>query len=177
MGPNRLARRKRRPVDLPCVDEAVADSLASGELRRLPNALGQAALLEWLGQSPISFNRAYVGIAGGVLPALWLSAAMERVAQAKAGEFEPNGDFVFAMSTQECETATGLIRSQQLRCRRDLIGAQLLSEQAKPGAAMLYRLHLERVARALMAQSAPLAERLASYEPLPELPPDWARQA
>jgi hypothetical protein len=155
---------------------------ASGELRILPNALGQGVLLEWLGQAPITFHRAYVGIAGGVLPALWLSRAMERVAKAHAAEFEANGDLVFAMSAQECEIATGITRAQQVSCRRTLIAQGLISEHAEQRKTILYRLHLNRIARKLMAQSAPLAEKLASYAPLPALPDSppvtaWARKA
>ena len=103
----------------------------SGELRRLPNALGQAALLEWLGQSPIAFHRVYVDLTGGVLPALWLSSAMDRVAKANASSFEVNGDYVFAMSAQECETATGITRAQQATCRKQLVEMGLISEQAE----------------------------------------------
>ena len=38
----------------------------NGHIRRLPNVLGQAALLEWLGQAPIAFHRVYVDLTGGV---------------------------------------------------------------------------------------------------------------
>ena len=142
----------------------------SGELRRLPNALGQAALLEWLGQSPIAFHRVYVDLTGGVLPALWLSSAMDRVAKANASSFEVNGDYVFAMSAQECETATGITRAQQATCRKQLVEMGLISEQAEQRKTIVYRLHLDRIARSLLSQAAPLAEYLQVYEPLPELP-------
>ncbi len=171
---NRVSRRQKRIND---PEQTPRSGLQVGELRRLPNVLGQAALLEWLGQAPISFNRAYVGLAGGVLQALWLSAAMERVANAKAHEFEANGDFVFSMSETECEAAIGLIRSQQHKCRRDLVASGLLSVTSLPPAPPVYRLHLDCLARKLLAQSAPLAEHLAAYEPLPELPAAWERQA
>ena len=121
---NRVSRRQKRIND---PEQTPRSGLQVGELRRLPNVLGQAALLEWLGQAPISFNRAYVGLAGGVLQALWLSAAMERVSNAKAHEFEVNGDFVFSISEAECEAAIGLIRSQQHKCRRDLVASGLIS--------------------------------------------------
>ena len=142
----------------------------SGELRRLPNALGQAALLEWLGQSPSAFHRVYVDLTGGVLPALWLSSAMDRVAKANASSFEVNGDYVFAMSAQECETATGITRAQQATCRKQLVEMGLISEQAEQRKTIVYRLHLDRIARSLLSQAAPLAEHLQVYEPLPELP-------
>ena len=65
---NRVSRRQKRIND---PEQTPRSGLQVGELRRLPNVLGQAALLEWLGQAPISFNRAYVGLAGGVL---WIAA-------------------------------------------------------------------------------------------------------
>lgn len=144
------------------------------DIRRLPNVLGHAALLEWLGQEPVSFQRCFVEIAGGVLPALWLSHAMRHVSRARAGEFEPNGDFRFAMSSSECEAATGLTRAQQAGCRRSLINQGLMSEQAEKRKTIVYRMHLEHIARALMVQAAPLADQLVTYEPLPELPTAWA---
>lgn len=136
----------------------------SANLHRLPNALGQAALLEWLGQAPIAFHRAYVDIAGGVLPALWLSCAMTRVARANAREFESNGDYVFAMSSSECERETGISRGQQAGCRKHLIAQGLMSEQAEQRKATCYRLHLDRIARRLLLQVGPLAQSLQLAE-------------
>ena len=128
--------------------------------QRLPNLLGQAAMLQWLGQPPIAFQRAYVDIAGGVLPALWLSSAMNRVARASASDFESNGDYVFAMSAAACEAETGISRAQQVSCRRQLIRQGLLSEQAMQRKTTVYRLHLNQIARQLLEQAGPLAERL-----------------
>ena len=79
--------------------------------QRLPNLLGQAAMLQWLGQPPIAFQRAYVDIAGGVLPALWLSSAMNRVARASASDFESNGDYVFAMPVKLKQASAARSRS------------------------------------------------------------------
>ena len=162
---NRHERRKSR-----------VSVVAPSNLHRLPNVLGQAAMLEWLGQTPISFHRAYVELAGGVVPALWLSHAMY-VTSARAHEFEPDGDFVFSMTAVECEAATGISRTQQLTCRRTLVAAGLLSERSVRRQPTVFRLHLDAIARKLIAQSAPLAETLSTYEPLPELPGSWARQA
>ena len=142
----------------------------NGQIRRMPNVLGQAALLEWLGQAPIAFHRVYVDLTGGVLPALWLSSAMDRVARAHATSFEVNGDFVFAMSAHECEAVTGISRSQQVSCRKTLVKLGLISEHAEQRKTTVYRLHLDRIARGLLTQAAPLAEQLQKYEPLPELP-------
>lgn len=169
---NRQERRKSRVIDPALVMPHLEDQLAhleAGRLRRLPNALGQAALLEWLGQSPIAFHRVYVDLTGGVLPALWLSHAMDRVSRANAASFEPNGDFVFAMSAHECELATGITRAQQTSCRKQLVELGLLSQQAIQRKTTVYRLHLDRIARSLLANSASLAEQLQAYEPLPAL--------
>lgn len=168
---NRQQRRKARVIDpalaIPPLEDQVRH-MGAGQLRRLPNTLGQAVLLEWLGQSPIAFHRVYVDLTGGVLPALWLSNAMDRVSRASApSSFEANGDYVFAMSANECELATGITRSQQAGCRKQLIELGFLSEHAVQRKATVYRLHLNCVARRLLANSASLAEKLQAYEPLP----------
>ena len=49
-----------------------------------------------------------------------------------------------------------------------------MSEQAEKRKTIVYRMHLEHIARALMVQAAPLADQLVTYEPLPELPTAWA---
>ena len=143
---NRQERRKSRVIDPALVMPHLEDQLAhleAGRLRRLPNALGQAALLEWLGQSPIAFHRVYVDLTGGVLPALWLSHAMDRVSRANAASFEPNGDFVFAMSAHECELATGITRAQQTSCRKQLVELGLLSQRQLAGGQRAVSLGLE----------------------------------
>ena len=48
-----------------------------------------------------------------------------------------------------------------------------MSEQAEKRKTIVYRMHLEHIARALMVQAAPLADQLATYEPLPDLPTTW----
>lgn len=156
-------RRKIARTHTAFTPQEPAQAQAS-QVRRLPNFLGQAALLEWLGQSPIAFHRVYVDIAGGVLPALWLSSAMSRVARAHASAFEDNGDFVFAMSAADCEMETGITRAQQAGCRRHLIGRGLLSEQAEQRKTIVYRLHLDRIARGLLQQAGPLAQQLEQID-------------
>ena len=44
--------------------------------------LAQATLLNWLGQSPITFHRIYVDITGSVVSGLWLSYALNKAARA-----------------------------------------------------------------------------------------------
>ncbi len=169
---NRQQRRRGRTEDfadsMGTQGAAAFSKPVSGQIKRLPNVLGQAALLEWLGQAPISFHRVYVDLTGGVLPALWLSSAMDRVAKAHAASFEANGDFIFSMSSTECEEITGITRSQQASCRKVLIDQGLISERSEQRKTTIYRLHLDRIARRLLTQAAPLADRLQVYEPLPQ---------
>ncbi|GKT19578.1 hypothetical protein AVHY2522_23005 [Acidovorax sp. SUPP2522] len=175
---NRHERRARRTTST-AVDMAIAptdpSSMEQTSMQGLtpsPTAandlhgalLGQAVLLDWLGQAPISFHRAYVDIAGGVVPALWLSSAMARMVHAPRESFQ--GDtFVFAMSAQECEQETGISRGQQETCRRQLIAAGLVSEQSGQRKPIVYRLHLDAIARALIEQAEPLAQMLHLLQP------------
>lgn len=117
-------------------------------------ALTQAVLLELLGTEPISINRIYVSIAGGVLPALWLSNAMKRACAASATDGK---DFRFAMSARECEEETGITRAQQITCRRRLIELGLLTEESRPHRLSRYRLHLDELRRQTLEQIRPLA--------------------
>lgn len=170
---NRHERRARRanslaagvalaPTDLPPVEQGVATMPAANNLHGA--LLGQAVLLDWLGQAPISFHRAYVDIAGGVVPALWLSSAMARMVHAPRESFQ--GDtFVFAMSGHDCEQETGISRGQQETCRRQLIAAGLVSEQSGQRKPIVYRLHLDAIARALIEQAEPLAQMLHLLQP------------
>ena len=172
-----LIRRNRgeRRVT-PASERATAQPAPGATVRRLPNILGQAALLEWLGQEPVTFHRIYVDIAGGVLPALWLSIAMDRVSKARPTEFTPDGDYYFFMSATECEQVTGLTRSQQASCRKHLVAHGLLSEDTTTHRRAAYTLHLKAVAQALLRQSAPLAERIAGYGDINGPLPDAALQ-
>ncbi|MBY6345196.1 hypothetical protein E5C31_04375 [Providencia rettgeri] len=121
--------------------------------------LAQAALLNLMGQTPISFHRLYVDITGNVITGLWLSSVLERVAQAKPEEFQED-DYVFRLSATQCHQVTGITASQQRTCRRDLISLGMLSEQSGPGRVPEYRLHLNVVADAILQASASLANSL-----------------
>lgn len=125
----------------------------------LPSMIGQAALLEWLGQPPISFHRVYVDIAGGVLPALWLSCAMEKLAQAQREDFAENGDFLFSITEDEMELESGLTFRQQSSCRRQLVSKGLLSTESSQDKSQ-HRLRLNQLARKLIDQSESLARNL-----------------
>ncbi|MCC9162552.1 hypothetical protein LNA76_04355 [Alcaligenes sp. MMA] len=121
--------------------------------------LAQAALLNLMGQTPISFHRLYVDITGNVITGLWLSSVLERVAQAKPEDFQDD-DYVFRLSATQCHQVTGITASQQRTCRRDLIALGMLSEQSGPGRVPEYRLHLNVVADAILQASASLANSL-----------------
>lgn len=122
--------------------------------------LAQATLLNWLGQSPITFHRIYVDITGSVVSGLWLSHALNMASRAAPKEFEGN-DFVFGMSARDCEIATGITRGQQASCRRALAELGLLSETGGQRRAPTYRLHMDQVADRLMCESRTLANALS----------------
>ena len=123
--------------------------------------LAQATLLNWLGQSPITFHRIYVDITGNVVSGLWLSYALHLASRAAPKEFEDN-DFVFGMSARDCEVATGITRGQQAGCRRALAELGLLSETGGQRRAPTYRLHMDKVADRMMHASKTLASTLSS---------------
>mgnify|MGYP003601538259 CR=1 FL=1 len=123
--------------------------------------LAQATLLNWLGQSPITFHRIYVDITGSVVSGLWLSYALNMASRADPKEFDGN-DFVFGMSARDCEIATGITRGQQASCRRALAELGLLSETGGQRRAPTYRLHMDQVADRLMYESRTLADALST---------------
>lgn len=123
--------------------------------------LTQAALLNWLGQTPISFHRVYVDMTGSVVAGLWLSHALAKAARAQAHEFEGN-DFVFAMSARECELATGITRAQQVNCRQSLSRLGLLDEEGGKRKTPTFRLHMDAVAQRMLHASEPLAQTIAA---------------
>lgn len=135
-------------------DKPQNNEAATGE-----DYLAQAALLNLMGQTPISFHRLYVDITGNVVTALWLSSMLERVAQARPEDFQDD-DYVFHLSAMQCHQLTGITASQQRTCRRDLIALGMLSEQTGPGRVPEYRLHMNVVADAILNASASLATSL-----------------
>lgn len=136
-----------------------ADGSQNNKDAQREDFLAQAALLNLMGQTPISFHRLYVDITGNVITGLWLSSVLERVAQAKPEEFKDD-DYVFRLSATQCHQVTGITASQQRTCRRDLIALGMLSEQSGPGRVPEYRLHLNVVADAILQVSASLANSL-----------------
>ena len=139
---------------------AVGSSAASSSNDANASFLGQATLLNWLGQRPISFHRIYVDITGSVVAGLWLSHALGRAANARPGEFEAD-DFVFSMSARDCEAATGITRAQQAGCRQRLVELGLLSVVGEQRKTPVFRLHMHRVADCMVKESQSLASAMA----------------
>lgn len=120
-------------------------------------ALNQAVLLELLGAEPIAFNRLYVDIAGGVLPALWLTHAVKRARAITTREdVSDDLDFRFTMSARECEEEIGITRAQQVTCRRRLVELGLLTEEPSRKTSR-YRLHMAELRRRTLEHIRPLA--------------------
>lgn len=95
----------------------------------------QALMLDILGQAPVMFHRAYVGVSGSINAGLWLSYAMGRRTQAIAAMQDvgqlPVGPVWFTFSRDECEEGTGLTRHQQDTARRDLRQREIVLEQRR----------------------------------------------
>ena len=121
--------------------------------------LAQATLLNWLGQAPITFQRIYVDITGSVVSGLWLSYALALAARAPSRDFDGE-DYVFTMSSRDCEAATGITRGQQVNCRKALAEIGLLSEEGSQRKAPTYRLHMAEIAARMMRESEDLARAL-----------------
>jgi len=142
-------------------------------------------MLDVLGQAPVMFHRAYVGVTGSINAALWLSYAMGRRAQALTTTQESgttvNGPLWFSFSREECEDGTGLSRHQQETARRDLRQIGIVLEQRKLTTEVA--INTRKLGQLLMDQSrsqwgdriAPLAVPAAKV--VPTLPQPAARAA
>lgn len=123
------------------------------------SVLRKAALLELLGRKPVTFQRIYADIAGGVLAAVWLGRALELAGESSDAALGHEGG-VFSMTTRECEEATGLTPSQQATCRRKLIAAGLVSPLERCGRVPRYLLHRDVLAQRLLVAAEPLARQI-----------------
>ena len=138
---SRSAPRRAVPTAVSAVSQPIDENLA--------------LMLDVLGQPPVMFHRAYVGIAGGIAGALWLSFAMGRRAQAVAALQEADQAAVepvwFSFSREDCEEGTGLTRHQQDSARRELrqIGVVLERRRSTTEVAIDTR----RLGQLLMAQT------------------------
>lgn len=129
-------------------------------VQRRASLLAQAAMLEWFGELPITINRGYVDIAGGVLPALWLANAMEYAKHARPQDFEPDGDLIIDVPVGLCEERTGLTPGQQRANRAPVVARGLVSVISSGRASGRFRLHIDRIAEQLVERSKPLADML-----------------
>ena len=120
-----------------------------------PIDMDQALMLDVLGQAPVMFHRAYVGIAGSITGALWLSFAMARRAQAVAAippdSPDTDGPVWFSFSRDECEEGTGLTRHQQDTARRDLRQIGIVLERRKSTTEVA--IHTGKLGQLLMTQT------------------------
>ena len=99
---------------------------------------------------PLSFHRCLVPITGSVTAALWLSQAIYTTQ-----ELDPAVDGWFAKSQDEWQEDTGLSRWEQQTARRVLREAGFLEERRFGVPAKLYyRVHPERIGRALIERTA-----------------------
>lgn len=169
--PNRNQRRRGRAHGAPAGDRASQADLT--------DFLSQAALLEWLGRPPVAYNRTLVDITGGVNSAIWFTLALNHVANTVPGAIDAAGDCDITLKTADCQAWTGLSAAQQGRARADLAANGFISVVARDtgSAPAVFRIHLNRLAQALVMHSAPMADTLSHYGDLPGLPTGWARHA
>lgn len=119
----------------------------------------QALMLDVLGQAPVMFHRAYVGVTGSINAALWLSYAMGCRAQALAAIQEgcsspvpaTTGPLWFSFSREECEDGTGLTRHQQDTARRELRQLGVVLEQRRLTTEVA--IHTRKLGQLLLEQS------------------------
>lgn len=121
-------------------------------------ATNQAVLLNWLGQQQVVFHRIYVDVAGGVLPALWLSHVLSQmlVALQQSPDAAGNGEYLVQLDAMVCQTDTGLTPAEQRKCIAILADLGLIVPD-RPRAPNTCRLRLQRLTDLMIEHSAPLA--------------------
>lgn len=117
--------------------------------------LKSAMLLDWIGQAPITINRAFVDLTGNVVTALWLSHAVD-----KALQVQGESSVLVEFSSAAVERDTGITRAQQQTCRKALIAMGLVTEVGGQGRAHKFRIHIDRLMEQLQRQAQPLADAL-----------------
>lgn len=130
--------------------------------------LGQAMLLDVMGQAPVTFHRVYVDITGNVLTALWLSYAVQKLTQAEMAGQQPvdeHGEFVFSASEHEYEQETALTKAQQALARNALKRQGLLTDTRRSRQqVMVYRLNVAVLIDRLLASAQRTARALELQE-------------
>lgn len=117
--------------------------------------LKSAMLLDWIGQAPVTINRAFIDLTGNVVIALWLSHAVDKALQ-EPGE----SSVLIEMSSAAVEKDTGITRAQQQTCRKALVAMGLVTEEGGQGRAPKFRIHMDRLMEQLQRQAQPLADAL-----------------
>lgn len=112
-------------------------------------------LLDWIGQAPVTINRAFIDLTGNVVIALWLSHAVDKALQ-EPGE----SSVLIEMSSAAVEKDTGITRAQQQTCRKALVAMGLVTEEGGQGRAPKFRIHMDRLMEQLQRQAQPLADAL-----------------
>lgn len=117
--------------------------------------LKSAMMLDWIGQAPVTINRAFIDLTGNVVTALWLSHAVEKAMQEQC-----ESSVLIEMSSATVEKDTGITRAQQQTCRKALVGMGLITEEGGQGRAPKFRIHMDRLMEQLQRQAQPLADAL-----------------
>ena len=142
-GPTKRRTGKQRPKPAPITEKFELDA-------------NTALMLDLLGQRPVTFHRSYVGVAGGIAGAVWLSYAMARHAEAVAWLEQAHQPVIepvwFSLRCDSCEEATGMTWPEQDAVRLDLHRRGLVLEQP---AAATHQLAIDtrRLSQLLMAQT------------------------
>lgn len=121
--------------------------------------LKSAMLLDWIGQAPITINRAFLDLTGNVVTALWLSHAVD-----KALQVQGESSVLIEMSSAAIEKDTGITRAQQQTCRKALVSMGLITEEGGQGRAPKIRIHMDLLMQQLQRQAQPLADALEQGE-------------
>jgi hypothetical protein len=139
---NRQERRRRLQRQGPDVSRPEkdapmpeADRSTAVVLPAPPLTIEQEAMLELLGQPPVTYHRLLVDVCGSLTAAIWCSLAI-RLTKEQSAE-----DLSFELSADECELRTGMTRREQETARTKLRKLGLL-EQKRRRHGMAYRMDL-----------------------------------
>lgn len=117
------------------ITNSTGDSVVQMPRTTVQMSADHALLLDTMGQSPISFHRAFVDVTGSVTSALWLSWAVNQV-NIQAAQLKQRGvakledtQVWFESNHPDCERDTGLTRREQDTARRILREAKILHER------------------------------------------------
>lgn len=122
-----------------------------------------AVTLDWLGQEPVAFHRSFVEVAGGVLPALWLTYILNPERRAMPNTLGPvdGSSAVVELDVPHCTALTGLSREDQHQCWRAAEDLGLLTRWPVEHDEVPHaRIDLRRLAHLILEHSRETAEAL-----------------